>query len=233
MTIRTHIPWPLRAVAVIVMLSISIALGWWAYDTGRRFAGIGADYKAEAEQLRQQVRTLTRDRDRLVEASNAVESRLNIERSTQEQLAKEAKSLEIENASLKDDLAFFETLSGGAAAVSGISIKRFQVEPDSVPHQMRYRILLVKGGKPSKDFSGDLQFVITLQQRGRTVMMTLPQQLSSNEAGADANRYRISFRFYKRIEGTFALPPDAVLKQVQVRILEDGAVRAQQVLMLS
>jgi hypothetical protein len=227
MTIKTHIPWPLRALTATVVLSVSIALGWWAYEAGKRFAGIGPDLEAEAVQLRQQVQTLTRERDRLAEASNAVESRLNIERSTQEQLARQAKSLEIENASLKDDLAFFEGLSGGAAAASGLAIKRFQIEPDSVPHQMRYRILLVKGGKSGKDFSGDLQFVLTLQQAGRTVMMTLPRQ------GDDTNGYRISFRFYKRVQGTFEIPSDAVLKQAQARILENGAVRAQQILMLS
>lgn len=233
MTIRTHIPWPVRAAAVVLMSVAAIALVWWVYEAGRRFSGLGVDYRAEAERLQKQVREITAERDRLLGASNAVESRFNIERTTKEQLAQQAKSLEIENARLKDDVAFFESVSGGLAAAAGVTIKRFQIEPDTVPDQMRYRILLVKGGKPGGDFTGDLQFVLALQRDGNTVMMTLPRTGVPGGRGPDAAPYRISFRLYKRIEGSFAIPPGSILKEAQVRVLENGAVRAQQVVVLN
>lgn len=235
MTIKTHIPWPLRALAAIVVLGISVALGLWAYDMGKRFTGLGLDLKAEVEQLREQVQALTAERDRLAASSNNGDSRLNLERAMQEQLASQIKSLEMENGKLKDDLAFFENLSGGAAAPAGVSIKRFQVEPDTVPGQMRYRILLVQGGRSNKDFAGNLQLVLTLQQGGKAVMMTLPKPATAGsgpESETDLNPYQISFRFYKRIEGTFSIPADATLKQVQARILEHGAIRAQQMIVM-
>ncbi len=236
MTIKTHIPWPLRALAAIVVLGISVALGLWAYDLGKRFAGLGPDLKAEVERLREQVETLTTERDRLAANSNTTgDSRLNLERSMQEQLASQIKSLEMENGKLKDDLAFFENLSGGAAAPTGVSIKRFEVEPSSVRGQMRYRILLVQGGRSNKDFAGNFQLVLTLQQGGKAVMMTLPKLASVGsglESEADPNSYLVSFRFYKRIEGTFSIPADATLKQVQARILEHGAMQAQQMIVM-
>lgn len=229
MTIKTHIPWPLRAAAVVVLLGISIALGLWAYDAGKQFAGFGVDLKAEVARLHEQVQQLTAERDQLAATSSGIESRISIERATQEQLASQIKILEAENAKLKNDLAFFENLSGGAKVAEGVTVKRFEIEPDSTPNQFHYRILLVQGGKPGKDFSGDLQLILTLQQGGKAVMMTLPR---AGTEVTDANQYQVSFRFYKRLEGSFSIPADASLKQAQVRILERGTLRAQQNLSL-
>ena len=43
MAVRTHIPWYLRALFLIVVLSISLAFAAWIYDAGRRFAGFDRD----------------------------------------------------------------------------------------------------------------------------------------------------------------------------------------------
>jgi hypothetical protein len=44
----------------------------------------------------------------------------------------------------------------------------------------------------------------------------------------DAKAYQLSFRFFKRLEGTFKVPAGAVVKQVEARLLEHGIVRSQQ-----
>jgi hypothetical protein len=222
MTVRTHVPWPVRAGALMVILAISAALGMWLYEEGKRFAGFGEDLRSEVSRLKGENAALAADRDRLAAAASSAESRLNIERSAQETLGNQIRSLELDNAKLKDDVAFFENLSA-SGPVDGLAIKRLQVEKDTIPHQMHYRLLVIQGGHVDHDFNGDLQLIVTLQQGGKAVIMNFPD----GSPGTDAKAFQVSFRFFKRIEGTFRVPAGASVSQFEARVLEKGAVRAQ------
>jgi hypothetical protein len=37
--------------------------------------------------------------------------------------------------------------------------------------------------------------------------------------------YQLSFKFFQRVEGTFKVSPEAVLKSMQVRVYENGATQ--------
>ena len=54
-------------------------------------------------------------------------------------------------------------------------------------------------------------------------MMNLPDA----SVPGDVKAYQVSFRFFKRLEGTFKLPPGDIVKQVEARLLEHGIVRSQ------
>ena len=223
MTVKTHVPWPLRIGAGLVVLALAAALGLFLYQSGKDFAGFGRGLKDEVVRLRAENVELREEMGRLREAASAAQSRLDIEKSAQSELGVQIRSLELENAKLKDDAAFFENLSSSAPA-AGVAIKRLEVQPDTVPEQFHYRILITQGGGADHEFNGDLQLLVTLQEGGKTAMMNLPDQ----SAGSDPKAFQISFRFFKRLEGTFKAPTGAVVKQVEARILERGAVRSQQ-----
>jgi hypothetical protein len=106
--------------------------------------------------------------------------------------------------------------SGGKEG--GVAVNRFLVQNDALPGEYRYRLLLTQSGQRSKDFLGSLQFVVNLQQDNKKVVMTLPAD------GDKANKgFKLNFRFYQRVEGTFRVAPGAVVKTMQVRIFEDGS----------
>ena len=88
----------------------------------------------------------------------------------------------------------------------------------SLPGEYRYRLLLTQTGQRSKDFQGNLQFVVNLQQDNKKVVMTLPA-----EGDPEAKGFKLNFRFYQRIEGTFRVAPNAVVKSMQVRVFENGS----------
>jgi hypothetical protein len=100
----------------------------------------------------------------------------------------------------------------------GISINRFKLEKDALPGEYRYRFLLVQASQRAKEFKGRLQFVLNLQQDGRSVVLTLPADGEKN-----VKDYRLSFKFFQRIEGTFKIAPGAVVKELQVRVFENGS----------
>jgi len=222
------VPWPLRVLVAAVVLGLALGLALWTYDAGKHFAGFDRDLNAEIVRLHDQMAALASDRDRLAAADNAAESRLAIERAAKDRLGAQMRSLELENARLKDDVAFFQSLSANGPVV-GLAIRRLQVEHDSLPQQMHYRMLVIQGGKPEHDFHGELELILSLQQGGKTAIISLPE----NTPGTDAKSFQVGFRFFTRLEGTFRVPEGAVLKQVEARVLENGSVRAQATVMVS
>jgi hypothetical protein len=159
---------------------------------------------------------------------------LAIERATLEKLMAQVKALEVENTRLREDLAFFERMVP-APANHGVSIRSFSLQREPGGTGVRYRLLVGQGGKPVRDFSGNVQLVVTGVQEGRTVTLTLPDESAAVRLGAAAGSvlnnpqaFVLSFRTFQRLEGTIPLPPDWVLKSVQAKVLENGTVRAQQ-----
>ncbi|MDO9192379.1 MAG: hypothetical protein Q7U12_05740, partial [Undibacterium sp.] len=153
---------------------------------------------------------------------NTAESKENIERSTQKQLTDQVKALTVENLKLKDDLVFFESLMSTTVGAEGISVKRIKAEMQT-PNQLRYQVLVMQGGKGSRDFAGEMQLTLTLVQAGKPAMMQFPDA----KAG-ESGKLKLLFKYYQRLEGVIAIPDGATVKAVQVKVLDRGQQRAQQ-----
>jgi hypothetical protein len=223
--VRTHIPWYLRLLAAVFVLSTSLALAGWIYDAGRRYAGFDrTETEQEMSALKERVAELEKEGARLGALANSGESSLQIERTAQQQLARQVRSLEEENARLKEDLAFFENLAAAEGKEAGFSLNRLRVEPDSVPGQYRFRALAAtQGGKKDREFKGSLQILVAMQQEGKSAMIILPAANDPNR-----QRYNISFRHFQRVDGTFQVPAGARITSVELRLMQDGAMRATQ-----
>ncbi|MGZ9106257.1 MAG: hypothetical protein ACXW3M_10710, partial [Rhodoplanes sp.] len=93
------------------MLSLAIAAGFAIYEYGRNFGGPDSgELRSELNLVRAQLAQTTADRDRQAAAAVNWENQLRVERAAQEQVRMQARLLENENARLKADLAFFESL---------------------------------------------------------------------------------------------------------------------------
>lgn len=217
--VRTHVPWYLRWLGVIAIGGLVFGIGLSTYDFGMEFAGFRqreADRSLGKlmEKISSQHSELSDLRSRVTNA----ERQLQIERATYGDLAKQVKSLANENATLKEDLAFFQSLMPASGRDGAVSINRFSLQPDTLPGEYRYRLLLVQSGQRLKEFQGSLQFVLNVQQGDRKVVLMLPP-----EPDRGAKEYQLNFKFFQRIEGTFKIAPDAVVKGMQVRVFENGS----------
>lgn len=225
-TVRSRLPWPVRALLGFIVLAAAAAAGVAIYEYGRQFAGPDRrDLQAEIERLRSQVREVSADRDRFAALAAAHDSQLKVERAAQEQLAKQVTTLETESNRLKEDLAFFESLLPAAANAKGVVIRSFRVQTeDEAANLMRYRLLVQQAGTAERDFVGGVQMTVVFVQGGRSFQLAVPKPASANDESA----LPLAFRHYQRLEGTFSLPPGAVARAVQVRIVANGEVRVQQ-----
>jgi hypothetical protein len=223
MAIRTQLPWPMRLLFLALAIGVGGAVAMWTYDKGRGFtAAPQDDVRAELLKYKEQVETLSSERDQYSTTANSAESQLTIERSAQKQLAVQVKTLEMENVRLKEDLAFFDSLLPTATGPLGISIRRLKID-QLAPGQLRYRVLVMQGGQGDRMFQGTLQLAVTVVQGGNNAMMVFPEA-NSNEQ----DKFKLGFKHYQRLEGVLTLPEGASVKLVQARVLEKGQIRVQQ-----
>lgn len=211
--VRRHLPWPLRWAGLALVLGFSGAIALWAFELGKDLAGLDRAAKRELAQLRVEVTHLRAERDRAQSIADSAESLLKTERATQESLTHRLRQLEDETMALRADLGFFERLL--PAVGDGIAVRGLQVEA-VVPGQLRYQLLMMQSGKTPPEFRGRYDLLLTGVDEGGKPWLS-----------AGAKSKPLQFRQYTRVEGVIDHPDGAVVKTVQVRVIDSsGAVRA-------
>ena len=155
--IHSQIPWYWRWIGIAVLLGVAAASAAWIYDAGRRFAGFDrSEVTDELSVVRRSLDETREELERLRAVANAADSRVSIERTAQQNLAQQIRALEQENARLKEELATFESmLSSEARNAQALTVHRFKVEPDLLPGEYRYRLLLLTPStRRERDFHG-------------------------------------------------------------------------------
>ena len=219
--VHSHVPWYWRWVGLAALLAVSAAGATWIYDAGRRFAGFDqSEVQSELGLTKRSLAVAQAELERLRAIANAAESRLSIERSAQQKLAQQIRTLEQENAKVREDLATFESmLSSEARSGNTLAIYRFTVEPDVLPGEYRYHLLLVTPrARREREFSGRLELVVTLTDGGQNAMISFPEP-----ADAGASEFRLAFKYFRRVEGIFRVNPKAKVANVQARVYETGS----------
>ena len=227
MTIKSHLPWSVKLVFLLIGALIVGTVAYFVFSQEQSFVpgNVGGGNNDERiAALTAQVKQLTEERDSYSSTVNASESQRNIQRATENQMATQVKTLETENAKLKEDLAFFESLLPTNIGVQGITIQRLKAElGDS--NRLRSRLLVMQGQNPNGVhlFVGNLQLSVAVLQQGQSKIINFPVA-----GGTDAASFALSFKYYQRLEGELTLPEGATVKSVQARVLEKGQLRAQQ-----
>lgn len=221
--VKTEVAWYWRWLGISLLGLAALVIANWAYDAGRRYAGFDrTEIEQELARVREAAEAARSDLEQLRAVANAADSKLAIERTAQQRLAEQVRGLERENASLREELAIFESmLAANSRDPSVLAIQRFKVEPDAAPGEYRYRLMLLAPGKRTeRGFQGRLELLVHLTEAGRSAMMVLPEK---GTAGA----FQLAFKQFRRVEGIFKIPPKAQLESVQVRVYESGSEQAK------
>ncbi|MGH8738285.1 MAG: DUF6776 family protein [Burkholderiales bacterium] len=223
--VRTEVPWYLRWLGIAIVLAFAVALAIWMYDAGRRFAGFDRDQveqqlsetKAELDSARSELK-------RLRAIANAAGSQLAIERTAQERLAQQIGTLEQQDGKLREDLAIFERmLTSDPRSAPALAIYRFEVTPDVLPGEFRYRMLLLTSGiRRDREFDGRLELLVSMTEDGKSAIMKFPERTD-----ASASSFRLTFKYFRRVEGTFRVGPKSKVESVQVRVYEGNSDEAR------
>ncbi len=214
MIVRSHLPWPLRWAVGALALGFSAALALWAFEFGKSIAGLDRRTTEELVALRAEVVGLREKYDELQKASTTADSLLKAERVAQERLGQQLRALESEKQSLQSELGFFQRLLPSSS--EGMQLRGLQAEV-SLPGKLDYRMLVVQQAR-EPEFDGFYEVTLTGTLDGKPWSMSLPE-----------TRRPIMVKQVARVEGTVDHPPSAVIKGVQVKIVDArGSIRATQ-----
>ena len=219
MIVRSHLPWPLRWAVFALMLGFSAALALWAFEFGKDIAGLDRGDKEELTRLRADLTALRADHVQSRRVADTAESLLKTERAAQERLTQQVRQLEADKQALHADLGFYERLLPSAG--EDLQVRGLQAEAKS-PGQLKYQMLVVQNGKNNPHFLGRYELTLTGLLDGKPWVQPLaggPQPLQ--------------IRQVTRVEGMIDHPATAVIKSVQVKVMDaKGAVKATQTVRL-
>jgi hypothetical protein len=217
MAVRTHLSWRWRVPALLALLLVIGGMWWWGFDFGQFLGGLNRGAVAEKQAKLEEDLTATKEENaRLRSKAAELESDLNVTRGAQATLSRQALDLQNENTQMKEELAFLRTLFSESGKPGTVSIQRLAAEREreDVYH---FSMLVVRGGKPDDDFTGQLALLASVAVGGHTATLTLP-----DDQPETATALNLRFKYYQRIDGTFRVPPGGQLKSLQARVLEPG-----------
>ena len=221
-TVRRHLPWPIRWLSGALVLGFSAAIALWAFETGKDLAGLDRSAKAELARLRDEQAQLREERDKAQALANTADSLLKTEQAAENQLAAQLRQSEADKLALRADLGFFQKLiPQGGGTPEGLTVRSFQAEMEA-PGHVRYQLLVVQAGRAAAQFNGHYELTLSGTLDG--------QPWTSPPTGANQP---LQVKQYARVEGMLDCPTLVVVKTVQVKVTDaGGAVRALQTLKL-
>lgn len=217
LAIRSHVPWYVKFAGYGVAMGIAAAIAWVIVDNSYRITGFSREEaRSQIDALSAENGKLKLSYDATKSALNDKESQLKVETAAQAELAKNLSQLQEENAGLKEDLGFLRNVMSSGSVPDGLAIQNFKVEPDALPNEFRYRLLLTQGGQRKQDFKGKVQVIVRTQPLGggQQTVLSFPSDAQLRGVGGE-----IEFRFYQKIDGRFRIPEGTELKNVQVRVM--------------
>ena len=227
MAVRTRLSWRWRAVVGLALVGLVGGMWWWGFDFGQIFGDFNRkEQNAKLMSLEAEASQLRIETAQLRAKSSLLESELAIAQGSQTTLSKQLMELQIESSQLKDELAFLQSLVADSNKEVGLSIQRLAAvrDHDDVFH---FSMLVVRGGNTSADFEGNLKLQVALFQpaidsgvSAKSMALALP-----DEQPDVANALALKFKYYQRVEGSFRVPPGAVLRSLTARAFEMGQAK--------
>jgi hypothetical protein len=217
MAVRTHLSWRWKLPALIALFALVVGMWWWGFDFGQFLGGFNRGAMAERQaQLETDLALARSENAKLRAKTSELESDLNITRGAQSTLSKQSLELQSENTQIKEELAFLRTLFSNSGKQGTILIQRLTAERER-DDAYHYSLLIVRGGNPSDDFSGQLTLQASVVTGGRPATIALPDDQPDAAAAL-----KLKFKYYQRIEGTLRIPPGSQLRTLQAKVMETG-----------
>jgi len=217
MAVRAHLSWRWKVPALLVLLGLVAGMWWWGFDFGQILGGFNRSAVAEQQsRLENDLTQAQAENAKLRIRVSELESDLNVTRGAQSTLSKQALELQNENTQIKEELAFLQKLFSDTGKQGTVSIQRLSAERER-DDAYHFSLLVVRGGNPSDDFSGQLTLQAGVVSGGKPATIALPEDQPDAAAAL-----RLKFKYYQRIEGTLRVPPGSQLRTLQAKVLEAG-----------
>jgi hypothetical protein len=202
--VRVKFPWYWRLFWLGALVGIGFGIGYWLYANDST-----AQLQADVQRLEQENRQL---RTQTIH----VESQQQVTQVAQKDLAKDIAVLQEENVQLKEDVGFYKSILEDGASVGVVKLHSFKVSKTSKVGEYQFRIFLIQSGKHEKSVEGRLQLELTGTENGKPTTRIVAAGTESKGS------FKINFKYYQPIEGSFVVPAKMVVAGVQAKFFQAG-----------
>ena len=217
MAVRTHLSWRWKIPALLALVALVGGMWWWGFDFGQFLSGFNRSAIVEKQdRMEKDLATLREENTRLRSRSSELESDLSMARGAQAASSRQALELQNENTQIKEELAFLQQLFSDEGKLGTITIPRMAVEKVG-DDAYRFSLLIVRGGTPTDEFSGQISLQAALVVGGLPESIVLPDDQPDT-----ASALKLKFKYYQRVEGTMKVPGGSQLKSLEAKVLEGG-----------
>lgn len=212
--VHTQLPWYWQWTFAAITIAIVIGLAWATFLLGQTFAFKPFDPNfSTRETMEQALVRVRRENEDLRTQLAALEQKVRIDGATHQSLSDQLRVMTEHNAKMKEELAFFQAISGDS---SGVSVQRFTVTGGDAPGEFRYRLLVVQSKQRAEHYRGRVELVVNVVDKGVAKTLVFPGP------GEKTQPFALGFKFFQRVEGVFRVPSEVNVTRVEARIYEAG-----------
>ena len=207
-----------------ILLGVVILAGlaglWGIYELGRYQGGFdAAEARAERQRLMEAREALEERVAELRSQKVALERARDIEEQGHEQVREDLKRLQDELLEIKEELAFYRGIVSPEDTASGLRVQSFDVEKNASDDLFHYQLVLTQVLKNDSFTSGYAGLEVEgVHEDGGT-----RERLKLGAISADGTeRLRFRFRYFQDFRGDLELPEDFVPFRVIVTVHPSG-----------
>lgn len=216
--VRPYPSWKYRLTIIFFLGLVLLSVSWSMYVAGKQSKDLLEEFTEEKiyddSPYNPAVCRQTK-RQQLCSEMGELIHQAQMHHTANENLLKQIKTLTHENDQLKEKTLFLEHLMSGSTK-NGVSIYQFNLKEMEISGKFRYILTLVQGGKRPDYFQGKIRLLATLSQDNKTKTVPLINQESKLD-------FPINFKFLYRLEDSFIIPENIILKSLQVQIYKKNS----------
>jgi hypothetical protein len=226
--VRHRTPWYSRWSRRLAVMVLLAGMGWWLYELGKRtaeaeltFSQTVAIQRADTERsaLATQAMNLRAQNDHLTAEVARLTNQAKLDAASLTDVSRSMTELQDQIANLKEQLALFQKIVNSRSEQGKLDVYDFVLRRDGAD-QYRYQAYVFQGGGREKNFRGKIELVVSLEQGGRNVIQTLRDDAATGVKLSD-----FSFKYYKRLEGGFKVPPGATVRALELRLFDGSGAQ--------
>lgn len=197
-----------RLPVALVLLLLAGAFLYLAYAAGVWHAH---HLKVEVAEQRQQLQELYNKLDQLEYQRNVLQVELDIETSANQSLQKQLTSLQDENYSLRESVAFYQKIMAPELQQGGVIIESLAVSPNIAEQHFHFSLALLQVEQRRSLVEGEVGIELVGRINNQEKRFDLLQL--ANLSGADQ---QFMMRYFTLIEGDFFMPEEFIPERLEV-----------------
>lgn len=194
---------PVRFWALRIVYGIVLCLaGWGLYGVGQDSAGYNnAELAGNAEKLKEYIRSLEGQKEKLLEQVAVVERNRQVETQAFSDVDSSLKGLQEEILELKQEVAFYRGIVAPRESEGGLNIQSFRIEKAAEDNSFRFKLVLTQVAKSDSAVKGRLKIEIAGVKDGKALNLPL-----SDVSGGAVPNLDLRFKYFQTFEGNMVLP---------------------------